>query len=253
MNQPRFKIPSVAKIHRFQFFAALVESEELKIGSRVIEPCHSFRCRAPCACRHNHFESAEVPPRIGALPAVVEPQNSQRQNPIHNGSGLGFAYADDRVGGCAAQQPPAHIGRPKAVLKIHRRAESIHLCVEESPCKYTLQQPLVVAAAGIACCRCPPVAGGNKLQRLRLGCAHAPRHQAQALRTLLHVNDGAHQVPLFTPKLQQAAPVRLAHRVVSDAHIEEDTPIFKQSCRGMIGEITFDGFGEPASRGRGAF
>jgi hypothetical protein len=45
---------------------------------------------------------------------------------------------------------------------------------------------------------------------LRFGRAHAPRDEAQALRALFHIDNGAHNVSLVAPKLEQAAAVRLA-------------------------------------------
>ena len=81
---------------------------------------------------------------------------------------------------------------------------------------------------------------GASSSDLRFGCAHAPRDEAQALRALLHIDDGAHQVALFAPKLEQAAAVRLGDRVARGAHVEEDAAVFKQGGCGVIGEIGFD-------------
>ena len=61
--------------------------------------------------------------------------------------GLGLAHADHRVGRGPAQQAPAHIRRTKAVLQVHGRTQSIHLCVDESPRQHALQQLLIIAAA----------------------------------------------------------------------------------------------------------
>ena len=46
------------------------------------------------------------------------------------------------------------------------------------------------------------------------------------------VNHGAHQVALVAPQLQQAAPMRLAHRVVGSAHVEQNAAILKQRAAG---------------------
>ena len=72
------RLPVSRKSTGAEFFAALIESEELKIGRRMIEPRHSLRGGAPCACRDDHFEAAKVTASFAAaLAAVVEPENAR--------------------------------------------------------------------------------------------------------------------------------------------------------------------------------
>ena len=68
--------------------------------------------------------------------------------------------------------------------------------------------------------------------------------EAQALRALLHIDNGAHQVALVAPELQQAAAVRLGDGVARGAHVEENAAVFKQGRRGVIGKIVFDDLGQ---------
>jgi len=89
MNQPRVQVAGVAKIHRREFFSALVEREKLEVGGGVVQPGHALGRGAPGSGRHHHLEPAKVPPPIAVLAAVVQPQNPQRQNAVHHGSGLG--------------------------------------------------------------------------------------------------------------------------------------------------------------------
>jgi hypothetical protein len=60
------------------------------------------------------------------------------------------------------------------------------------------------------------------------------------MRTLLHLDNRAHQVAFIAPELQQAAAVRLTHRIPRRPHVEGDTAILKQRGRWMLGEIAFD-------------
>ena len=61
MNQPRLQVAGVAKIHRRQLFAALVERKKLEIRSRMVQPRHPLSSRAPRPRRHNHLQPAKVP------------------------------------------------------------------------------------------------------------------------------------------------------------------------------------------------
>ncbi len=117
--------------------------------------------------------------------------------------------------------------------------------------EHALEEALVVAAGGVAGGGRAAVAGGGEFEGLRLGRAHAARDEAQALRALLHIDDGAHQVALVAPELEQAAAVRLGDGVARGAHVEEDAAVFKQRGGGVVGEIGFDDLGQ--LRGRGGF
>ncbi len=240
MNQPRLEVAGVAKIDGLELFAALIEREEFKIRGSVVEPGHALGGGAPRAGRDDDFEPAEVAARVSVLAAVVEPENSQGKNAVDDGRGFRGADADDRVGGCSLEQAAAHVGGTEAVFEIHGRAQAVDFGADEVAREHALEQPLVVAPRGVARRRSAAVAGGRELQRLRLGCAHAARDEAQALRALLQIDDGAHQVALFAPELQQAAAVRFGYGVVRGAHVEEDAAIFKQRRGGVVGQIFFD-------------
>ena len=100
----------------------------------------------------------------------------------------------------------------------------------------------IVAAGGVAGSGGAAVAGGHDLERLRLGGAHAAGGEAQGLGALLHIYDGAKQVALFAPELENAAAVRFAHSVMGGAHIEEDAAVFKQRGCGVVCEVFFKAF-----------
>ena len=190
-----------------------------------------------------------MPPAVAVLAAVVQPENSQRQHAVYHRRRLRRAYADYGLGGGSAQQAATHISRTEAVLQIHCRAQAVHFGTDEMAGEHALQQPLIVAAGGLARGGCAAVARGNQFQRLRLGRAHAPRGQAQALRALCDLNDGADQVALLAPQFEKAAPMLLAHRVARHAHIEEHTAILEQRRRRMVGQVLFDCLGQPRGRG----
>ena len=139
VHQPRLQIAGVAKVHRRKLFAALIEREKLKIGGCVIQPGHALGRRSPGSGRNYHLEPAKVSPPVAVLAAVVQPENSQRQHAVHSRSRLGLADPDYSLRRCAFEQPPAHISRPKAVLQVHRRAESVHLCPDEMTGQNALQ------------------------------------------------------------------------------------------------------------------
>lgn len=181
MHQAGLQIARVAKVYGREFFAALIQSEELKIGCRMIQPGHSFRGGAPCACRDDHFEAAKMTASFcrGSLATVVEPENAQRENPIDGGSRFGCAHTDHRFRRCTAQQPPAYVSRAEAVLKVHCRAEPIHLRTDEGAGQGAFEEPLVVAPSGVSRGWGTAIAGGNEFQCLRLGGAHAPRQQTE--------------------------------------------------------------------------
>jgi len=51
VNDARVEVARVAKVDGSEFFAALVECEQGKIGGGVIQPGHALRRGAPGACR----------------------------------------------------------------------------------------------------------------------------------------------------------------------------------------------------------
>ena len=189
---------------------------------------------------HDDLEPAEVAARIAVLAAVVEPENAEGEDAVDDGGGFCGADADDRVGGGSVEQAAANVGGAEAVLEIHGRAQAVDLGADEMAREHALEQALVVAAGGVAGGGRAAVAGGHEFERLRLGRAHAARDEAQALRALLHVDDGAHEVALVAPELEQAAAVRLGDGVARGAHVEEDAAVFKERGCGVIGEIGFD-------------
>ena len=83
--QVRAKIAGIAKVHRGELFAALVEGEELEIGGGVVEPGHALGRGAPCSGGNNDLESAKVATAVSVLTAMIEPQDSQSQNAVHYG------------------------------------------------------------------------------------------------------------------------------------------------------------------------
>ena len=60
----------------------------------------------------------------------------------------------------------------------------------------------------------------------------------------MNLDDCTDEVALFTPKLEETAPVGLDYGVARKSHVEEDAAIFKESRGGMGGEIFFEDFGE---------
>src|ERR1035437_4131878 len=93
MNQARVQVAGVAKIYRRKLFAALVEGEKLEIGGGVVQPGHTLGSRPPSSGRHHDLEPAKVPTAIAVLATMIQPENSQRQNSVNDGTGLGLADA----------------------------------------------------------------------------------------------------------------------------------------------------------------
>ena len=131
VNQARVEVAGVAKVDRSQLLAALVESEQCKVGGGVIEPGHALGGGAPGSCRNNHFQPAEVAARVGVVAAVVEPENAQGEDAVDDRCGFGVADPDHRVCGRSFEQAAAHIGRAEAVLKIHGRAHAVNFGADE--------------------------------------------------------------------------------------------------------------------------
>jgi hypothetical protein len=128
----RLQVASVAEVDRLEFLASFVESKHLKIGSSMVEPGHALGGGAPCACRNNHLERAEVAAAVGFLTAVVEPENAERENPVDHGGRLGLADSDYSFGGSAAQQASANVCRAEAVFEVHGRTQAVHLGAYEA-------------------------------------------------------------------------------------------------------------------------
>ena len=119
MNQPRLQVAGIAKVHGSKFFTALIQREKLEVRGCMVQPGHPLGCGSPGSSRHDHLEPAKVAATIALLPTVVQPENPQRQNAVHNRRRLCFAHADHRFGGGPFEKPPAHVGWAEAVLQIH--------------------------------------------------------------------------------------------------------------------------------------
>ena len=142
------------------------------------------------------------------------------------------------------EQAAANIGGAEAVLEIHCGTEAVDFGADEGAGEDALQQALIVAARGVASCGGAAIARGDEFEGLRFGRAHAPGHDAQALRARLNLDDRSHEVALFAPKLKQAAAVGLGYGVVREAHVEQNATVFEKGGGGMGCEIVFEDFGE---------
>ena len=75
-------VTAVAKINGLQFFAALIEGEELEVGGCVIEPGDAFGGGAFRASWHDDFQSTKVAAGFGFLTAVIEPEDAEGENAV---------------------------------------------------------------------------------------------------------------------------------------------------------------------------
>ena len=145
----------------------------------MIEPRHALGCRAPRSGGNHNFEAAEVAARVGVLAAVVEPQNAEGQNAVDVDADSPSPTPITASAALPLSSRPRDIGGTEAVLEIHGRAQAVDFGADELAREHALQQALIIAARGVAGSGSAAVAGGHKLQRLRLGRAHAARHQPQ--------------------------------------------------------------------------
>src|SRR5579872_4788460 len=92
------EVAGVVVVDRREFLAARIESEELELGGHRIKPSHSLCCGPPVSCRDDHLESAEVTPALTVFAAVVEPEDTDRENAVDGCGRLGIADADHCIG-----------------------------------------------------------------------------------------------------------------------------------------------------------
>lgn len=174
MHEPGLHIAGIGRIDSGQFLGALVEKEELKVGDSAVEEGDAPGRGAACARRDDDLEHAKVAAAVGVLATVVQPEDAEGENTVDGCGRLLRANADDSLGNCAAQQTPAHIGRTKAVLKVHRVAKALDFRFREVALEKALQQAQVVAAGCVAGRRRTTVTSGDEFKSL--GCG-APRRR----------------------------------------------------------------------------
>jgi len=218
----------------------LVQCEELELGGAVIEPSHALGGGAPGPCRDDYLQAAKMPAPPSALPAMVQPQDAQRENPIRHGARFGSAYADHRLRRRALEQTPAHIRRAKAVLQIHGGTQAVCLEADKAPCDRSFQHMLIVLASPFARAGRAPILVRDEFKSLGFGRAHSSRDQPQAVGSLLQFHNGSNQVALFAPQLQKAAPMLFAHRVAGRAHVKKNAPVFKNGRCWVVAQVVFD-------------
>ncbi len=88
MDKAHDLVATVAEVDGREFFAALIEREELEVGSSVVKPGHAL---GGCVIRppgHDDLKRAEVAAGIAFLAAVVEPENAQGQNAVDGSGGF---------------------------------------------------------------------------------------------------------------------------------------------------------------------
>ena len=249
MDEARLEVAGVAEVDGGELLTALVEGEELEVGGGVVEPGHALGGGAPGTGGDDDFEATEVASAVAVLAAVMEPEDAKGENAVDDGGGLGLGDADDGVCGGAAEEASADVGGAEAMFEVHGRAQGVDFRADEVAGEHALKQALVVAAGGIAGGRGAAVAGGDEFEGLRLGRAHAAGDEAQAGGALLGFNDGADEVALFAPELEEAAAMLLGDGVACRAHVKEDAAIFEECGGGVVGEILFNDFGELGRRG----
>jgi len=244
VDEAGLEVAGVAEVDGGELFTALVEGEELEVGGGVVEPGHAFGGGAPGSGGDDDLETAEMAAGVAVLTAVVEPKDAEGENAVDDGGRLSLCNADDGVGSGAAEEAAADVGGAEAVFKVHGRAEGVNLGADEVAGEHALKQALIVAAGGVAGGGGAAVAGGDEFEGLGLGRAHAAGDEAQAGSALLDLDDGADEVTLLAPELEEAAAMLLSDRVAGRAHIKEDAAILKEGGGGVVGEILFNGFGE---------
>src|SRR5262249_26043712 len=171
MYEPRGLVSTIPEIDRLEFFALLIQREELKVGSGMVEPCHPLRCGAPHTRGNDHLETTEMPTRITLFAAVIEPENAERENAVDCTGGFSLTNAYNSIGSRAPKQPPTYVCRTKAVLEVHGRSESIDLRPDECARENAFQQTLIAAASRVASRGSTTIACGHQFERLWFGCS----------------------------------------------------------------------------------
>lgn len=64
------------------------------------------------------------------------------------------------------------------------------------------------------------------------------------MRSLLDSQDCPYNVPLLTPELKEAAPVRLGNRILCQPHVKQNAAVLKQGGGWMSGKVIFESFCE---------
>ena len=82
MDQARVEIADVAEVDVNEFFVARVQREQLKIGSRRVEPRHALGGGSPRTRRNDDLETAEVAAALAVFAAIVEPEDPEGENAV---------------------------------------------------------------------------------------------------------------------------------------------------------------------------
>lgn len=102
----------------------------------------------------------------------------------------------------------------------------------------------VAAAGGVAGGGGAEFGVGDEGEGLRLAVAEAAGFEAEGIAARLDGGDGADEIFLVGPKMEEAAAVVGGDGALGEAEVEEEAAVFKDGGVGMVGEEVFDGLGE---------
>lgn len=180
---------------------------------------------------------------------MVEPENAQGKDAVDGGGGLRLSYADDGLCRDAAQQASTGVGGAEAMFEVHGGAHAVDLGVQELAAQDAFEETQVIAPGAVARGGRRAVAGGQDLQGLRLGGSHLASGEAKAAGTAFESDDGAEQILLVAPDLEETAAVRCFDLVLGGAQVEEHATLVKNGGGGVLGEIVADALHEFLGRG----
>lgn len=101
-----------------------------------------------------------------------------------------------------------------------------------------------MAALGLQSGSCATVALEGEIERARFTGTHTAGGEPKQTGTWLELSDGADEVALVAPELEQAATVGEGDRVARSTEIEERKSVFEDERVGMRGKERSDGLGE---------
>jgi hypothetical protein len=236
-----------------EFGGGGAEFIKLPLGEGGVEPGHAGAGSCGKAGGDDDAESMHDAAAGGVFTALFEPENAEGEGAIDDGGWFFGADADDGPGRLAFGEEAASIGGAEAVLGIHGGTERFGRPARKLRREGLLEGAQITAAGSIARGGGAEVGIGDEGEGLRFGLAEAMGFEAEGIAARLDGGDGADEIAVLGPEMEEAAAVVGGDGAAGEAEIEKEAAVFEDGGVGMIGEEVFDGVGERGGDGGGGW
>ena len=247
------EVAGVGGVAAEKIFGVFVEFEELVLCDAWVEPGEAREGGGGGSAGEDDAKPLiQAAPASrggsGVIAAVLEPEDTDGEDAVDGGLGLGGVDGDDGPGLLATGEGSAGVGGAEGALEVHGGAETFGAFAGEGPNEGTLEQVEVAVPGGVAGAGRAEMLVGGELECLGTGLPEALGGEAEGMGAGGDGEDAADEVAVVGPEMEGGAIVGGVEGVAGFAEVEEGPAVFEQEGVGVFGEEAFDGGGDVGGR-----